>query len=435
MLLFILAATAAATAAAPDHTRYRFAEMWVGGDLTLNVPTGQHMLPALGGPDLSPAFFSSAHTDAGGIPPTLGPRVGIGALHFWGHADLYILIPTVDVRLGALPEGVSGGGLRPGVETGAKVYPLAVEDGVVRPYVGIAWQPLSFSQATTADGAGPTVSIHRARALLGGAYRTDNHVVELGLGWVPQVTMDYATSPTHVAAMDQQLWSVHVGYKFLFDTTASLEADDAEGRTQQRLDRLTERKARSGVELAAGPSSAFTLGPTSFQDGDPQAFLGNRPNGTLMPDVAVGGYFHRPELVLRLSWRPISQRTVGYGAERQWSRQSASIDVFRFLTDVHGFVPFVGLGGGVESLRFEESVEGRTVRGHTQQGLAASLVVGWDIRPSEAQSWLLRTNLRYTPGLAIDLESVGDHVDFQHLVVNFIQFVWYPQRTAAFARD
>lgn len=55
------------------------------------------------------------------------------------------------------------------------------------------------------------------------------------------------------------------------------------------------------------------------------------------------------------------------------------------------------------------------------------LVFGWDIRPSEKGDWwLLRTNLRLPPQLAVQHDE--QTWSLKHLEFNFIQFVLYPQR-------
>jgi hypothetical protein len=53
--------------------------------------------------------------------------------------------------------------------------------------------------------------------------------------------------------------------------------------------------------------------------------------------------------------------------------------------------------------------------------------MGWDIRPVRTEWWLLRTKLRYSPKLELEV-TPGQSVAFDHLEFNFIQFVMYPGR-------
>ena len=57
------------------------------------------------------------------------------------------------------------------------------------------------------------------------------------------------------------------------------------------------------------------------------------------------------------------------------------------------------------------------------------LVFGWDIRLSEVDFLILRTNLRYTPDLGHKID--GKSYTSRQIEFNFIQLVLYPQRIKA----
>jgi hypothetical protein len=59
--------------------------------------------------------------------------------------------------------------------------------------------------------------------------------------------------------------------------------------------------------------------------------------------------------------------------------------------------------------------------------IRAGIVFGWDIRPNRIQSILLRTNLRWTPGLGISVANKGT-MFLDQLEFNFIQVVIFPGR-------
>ena len=52
----------------------------------------------------------------------ISPAVNIGATHFWGHADFYVSINTVPIKL---EEDAVENSLHMGTFTGLRVYPLA----------------------------------------------------------------------------------------------------------------------------------------------------------------------------------------------------------------------------------------------------------------------------------------------------------------------
>ena len=63
---------------------------------------------------------------------------------------------------------------------------------------------------------------------------------------------------------------------------------------------------------------------------------------------------------------------------------------------------------------------------------AFGIICGWDIKPTKAESWLLRTNLRYSPvSMTVDNKKVAyDYIEF-----NFIQLVLFPERMMAQYKD
>ena len=64
----------------------------------------------------------------------VSPAVNIGATHFWGHADFYVSINTVPIKLG---DDVVKNSIHMGTFTGLRVYPWAVGEGHgVKPYLG-----------------------------------------------------------------------------------------------------------------------------------------------------------------------------------------------------------------------------------------------------------------------------------------------------------
>ena len=62
---------------------------------------------------------------------------------------------------------------------------------------------------------------------------------------------------------------------------------------------------------------------------------------------------------------------------------------------------------------------------------ALGIVFGWDIRVTKTGTNLLRTNLRYTPKL--NLNVADEKVMFDHLEFNFIQMVHFFGRGKVYA--
>ena len=129
----------------------------------------------------------------------------------------------------------------------------------------------------------------------------------------------------------------------------------------------------------------------------------------------------------RVAWRTISDENHGYGASRAWRRHSFSLEAIKMLFNYHGFVPFVGPGISVNGLRYEQS-EAEATSSWSETVVTPELVFGWDIRPTKADWFILRTNLRWSP--LLELEKAGVLTSFRAVEFNFIQLVIYPQRIA-----
>jgi hypothetical protein len=101
--------------------------------------------------------------------------------------------------------------------------------------------------------------------------------------------------------------------------------------------------------------------------------------------------------------------------------------MFKFLFDYKGFVPFLGISPSYERLQVRVSEqEGGVLVDESAELLRMGIVFGWDIRPNNIQSMILRTNLRYYPGLHVDSGNYRFH--FNQLEFNFIQVVFYLNR-------
>jgi hypothetical protein len=125
----------------PDATwkRLSFAKAYFGLDLSL-----------------TPAYGSSEYLDASGNRQSfdrsafLTPGINIGGMHFWGYADFFVSINTVNIK--PKQDKVENSQFL-SVLTGARVYPWPLlENGGVRPFFGYKFTPVYYEQST-ADGS------------------------------------------------------------------------------------------------------------------------------------------------------------------------------------------------------------------------------------------------------------------------------------------
>ena len=105
-------------ASALARDRFSFAEMYVGADARLQLGT---------------LYSETAAGEAASHPWwSAGPRLWIGGLHFWGHADFYVAFGIPPSISDVTPDtGLDVQRLSQSVETGARVYPWALRPGTV----------------------------------------------------------------------------------------------------------------------------------------------------------------------------------------------------------------------------------------------------------------------------------------------------------------
>lgn len=347
----------------------------------------------------------------------LTPGLSIGGVHFWGHADFYVKfgLPAL------MSPDASDGRWRRGVETGASYYPWRIEYHRLAPFVGLSW--LAGTYVPQVDGqAGPEIGIHRLPLKLGLNWLTRGGLWELGAEWLP---FHSVAAPTPNGTRDASLpaYSVWLSYKFLFDATYHEQPlrPEIEARNAERL----AKGELNDFFVAIGPSSAFTLTPSAYNEAvRPQA--GTGVPATNMAEYAVGYQHQDWDAAVVLNYRPIDQQQQAYGLTQRYSRRTIGLEAYKFLFDYQGFTPFLGAGMGYDRLNFSESGAAANLAAISAERWSPYLVFGWDIRPHVGVPFLLRTNLRYTPAAA--LLASGHNVPYDHLEFNYIQLVLYPER-------
>ena len=116
---------------------------------------------------------------------------------------------------------------------------------------------------------------------------------------------------------------------------------------------------------------------------------------------------------------------AGFDSQVRTRRHSLMLESYKFLFNWLGFVPFAGVTASAEHLMTE--VDGTRFEVVKP---AVGVIAGWDIRVTQTGTNLLRTNLRWTPGLHMDVE--GEKMMFDQLELNFIQWVYFPGRRKAY---
>ncbi len=347
----------------------------------------------------------------------LSPAINIGATHFWGFADFYISISTVDLKFGS--DDVSNG-YSLGTFTGLRLYPISIQKNSIRPYLGFKFSPFSYKQTNELDQDFKHTSV-KSTFDFGVGIQLEDFYFTMEYGKVVNPSFDTFLSRTVVSTDQFPSRLFQIGINYTIETTKIADAE-----INKASNKLFSSSNKKGFFIAAGPSSAFPTTTSSYIT-ELYPFLDDRSFPAIFPDVALGYHFTKTDLITALSYRPIKQNRISYGFEQEINRTSLILEAYKFLMDYNGFVPYLGVGVSYENISLSEIDNEIEITQLRETKLSAAFVFGWDIRPSvKGDWWILRTNLRYYPFLKINYQD--KNLSLQHLEFNFIQFVLYPER-------
>ncbi len=388
IVTFLIAALSAGSAYGQRH-RYNFAQTYIG--------------------------LQADYLHGGENAPDFGAaRILIGGSHFWYHADFYISFPLTTFALSE-----SAWNYSEGINTGGRYLPFGPGKRIPLPFVGLSWMTPSLR-----IGEGP--DLQRSRLGLEGGLSLvvrKRHALEARVQYQRNATLTYPTSRESIVRITPPEWTFGLTFKKYFDTTAGNARPEAKAWVAAAEKTFEDRGALSAWSLAAGLTANVVLGGYRFEGA---SFLPPRPSISLAPDLAIGYYFHRADLGVRLAYRPIRIGQQGHGYQWQLREHRLAAEGFKMLFDYHGFVPFVGLSLGALHQNYSTNDGERQIDKVSGWSPAAGLVFGWDIRPTNVDWFILRTNLRLNA--ATGIKTTDLNLRSTQLEVNFIQMVVYPQR-------
>lgn len=394
-----------------QQTRHRFAQLNLGLDYQMSIGGKTSYLNGSGGLEA---------LDLGSVQK---PRFIIGGTHFWGHADFYIAIPILAPSFQSEGQEVL---YTSGVETVFKYYPWRIEAKQLRPFIGTALAPFYFQQGKDEAGEeGPEKQHFSLPALAGLTYNFKHFLLELGMTYNYRNQINYYISSFKETTVNTPPLYLNFSIRYMLETTLSAEKQWISGRTAEITDHLAEKGKLNNFFLGAGMSSAWWMGASSYNEAERPFIPGY--GISLMPDFALGYYWHKPDLNATLNYRGYNGGVSAYGVTQSLQRRSIGFEVTKFLFDYHGFTPFIGPAISFEHLLFKERFESEAVEKFEDRRLSYGLTFGWDIRPNRIQTFLLRTNLRWFPSLKLEV-SGEKQISFNNIEFNFIQLVVFPGR-------
>jgi hypothetical protein len=393
--------------------RFSFATMYFGIE---GISTSNGTLPILNSSNtIEKTEFSGYNV----------PRLVWGATHFWGHSDIYVSFPLGSYNK-SFPNQITELDYNLGVETGIKVYPYKLKTNSLRPYFGMAWNISSFQQTQIGQDTSISLSQNTTPILFGLSYRGKRTIFETGIQYFFDNKFDYPVSRTINGNLELPEFVGSFSAKYLLETTYKNGEN-----IKKRMSTLEKYNKYNAFYLGIGPSASIGIPTFSEFDKEKYPFFRNHKRYLgIIPEFTVGYYFQKPNFNVGFSYRSMNDGYEGFGVQHYHERKSFMIESYKFLGDYHGFNPFIGITASNEKLLFAtRDVKINDVWSkfyETKQ--AIGLIIGWDIKPTKAESWLLRTNLRYTP---LSMIADGKKVAYDYIEFNFIQLVLFPERIFA----
>jgi hypothetical protein len=361
--------------------------------------------------------------------PQLSPRLSIGGIHFWGHADFYVAFPLNFLQMGYDPADLEELEFKEGIETGARIYPWAIKEGTLRPFLGVSFRTRSFSQRSDEYDYlhdAPRYEKVTYPIQAGITYTGSSFLISAAAHYQQEDRFTYYTAPNVPIEVQAEPLSFQLSFVKYWDTDKSMRTKSGIEQANLKHTVLEKENLLSAWYFGIGPSASFQVGENEYFV-ENHAYLADETVITLTPDITFGRYFSTLDTNVGLSYRGFSATVEGFDSQFDLSRRSVSLEAYKFLFNYLGFVPYVGVTATAHSLQFEsEVVSERDIKP------ALGFIFGWDIRVTKTGTNLLRTNLRYNRNLSLNID--GSRANFSYFEFNFIQWVHFFGRKKAYQK-
>ncbi|WKN44070.1 hypothetical protein [Tunicatimonas pelagia] len=394
----------------------KFAWLTLGGDL-LALPGG------------STEYLQEGTLQQTSFGNTFIPRLTIGGIHFWGHADFYVTFPLSFLALQSTPDLFDELSYTHGIETGMRLYPMKLQPKRISPFLGISFRSFTYQHLLNEDEyteGSPRYSRMITPLQFGATYATDKYLLSASAYYQFRDEIDYYISPTQAGTTTFNPVSFNLSFLRYWDTGESSRSPQAVRNLNHKYHVLKQENRLSAWYWGVGPSAGLQMSKSAYLENQ-FPFLYDQYSSGFMPDLTFGRFFHKPDMNVGLSFRTLGDRLAGFDTEIRLRRYSFMLETYKNLFNWLGFVPFVGVTGSMESLR--ANVNGTE---YQETKPVLGLIFGWDIRVTKTGTSLLRTNLRWIPDLHLEIE--GDKMMFDHLEFNFIQWVQFIGRKKAYEK-
>lgn len=350
-------------------------------------------------------------------------RVTLGGMHFWGKLDFNMNFPITSISQ-KIPSQDFVMKFTSGADLSMRYYPWQLLDGKLRPLIGLSANTMQLSLGNETLGS-RTEGFITASILSGLSYSFNGWRVNAEWMFLPQNSRDFYIN--RQVKNKFQLPNSYFSFGLVrhFDFSLAEENLNVSGKTSAIKEKVLKDKSLNSFSIGFAPNGSYSFKSPSFSN-DLQSL--SKHKGSFNLEYSIGYLMDESKTHFAITYRNYSSHASSYGLNHVMRREALSLEGFKFLTNYHGFVPFVGLSMSGErwatGLFEDNEQQGATVRTNL---ISPGIIFGWDIQISPIDIWVLRTNLRYYPYQEInDFGGKTSRVD--QFEFNFIQLVLYPNR-------
>ena len=354
--------------------------------------------------------------------PQAFPRFSIGGTHFWGRACFYFSMPfssLLDRQKGELVYHFNQNDM-----LGARYFTRPLENRRLSPFVGLSIVHTDYWQSNVTTGQGGAEVMMFSVPLQAGAYYTTGRsLIELSARFNYQNKFNYYIDRNEQAEVEIPKLTLTVGYRWMEDLTRRRNKQYYDTSFQHAFAASLQTNRRlSALMMSIGLNTSFFTGRQASAD---MPWLGRFVSSAMFPELGIGYYVHSARAHINAFYRQYKTRQSGYGAAKKYSRQSALLEVHRYLFNYHGFAAFAGVNAGFEKWELQKNMDG-VVNDHKKESFVPGVVFGWDILPERSRYLVVRTNIRYFPSMNWGLPN--EKLSLDQLEFNLIQLSFYPER-------
>ncbi len=359
------------------------------------------------------------------------PILYFGGLHFWNSTELYFAFPLGQLISKKPRNELEVKNSLSGV-FGVKYYPWKINNNKFRPFLGMEVSGLNYEHQSSNDNYDGVLRTKIVFPILSGfSWRKNKLLMDFQVMYNYNNQLEYYISQSQATTIETPSIYYNATVKLLLEGTKGSEKYHYSGKEKKDHEFLKAEKLLNSIYLGIGPSTSFFFQKSEYNS-EVRPFLHSPLNSNVFLDFGLG-YFYEPlNAFSGITYRNMKSSSKGYGYEQNLSRKSLGLEFNKFLFDYQGFVPYLGLGISYEQITFLENEQGSTHMMEESNLWRPVFVFGWDILPTKLEYITLRTNLRYTPNLSIDVN--GYSVPNSQLEFNIIQLIFYPQRFMNFKK-